>query len=121
MFFCSLAITKIQLFIEKLLFLPYYFGVGNFSYVNEEYGEEKYNLLRNSILKLRESKRLFPVNLYGQQAIAHEADLSLQVQKEVIRALKNAGIKLTVQTDFDNYIQHIENEPDLWTMLIANN
>lgn len=90
-------------------------------YVNEEYGEEKYNLLRNSILKLRESKRLFPVSLYGQQAIAHEADLSLQVQKEVIRALKNAGIKLTVQTDFDNYIQHIENEPDLWTMLIANN
>ena len=90
-------------------------------YVNEEYGEEKYNLLRNSILKLRESKRLFPVNLYGQQAIAHEADLSLQVQKEVIRALKNAGIKLTMQTDFDNYIQHIENEPDLWTMLIANN
>lgn len=90
-------------------------------YVNEEYGEEKYNLLRNSILKLRESKRLFPVNLYSQQAIAHEADLSLQVQKEVIRALKNAGIKLTVQTDFDNYIQHIENEPDLWTMLIANN
>lgn len=90
-------------------------------YVNEEYGEEKYNLLRNSILKLRESKRLFPVNLYGQQAIAHEADLSLQVQKEVTQALKNAGIKLTVQTDFDNYIQHIENEPDLWTMLIANN
>ena len=72
-------------------------------------------------MKLRESKRLFPVSLYGQQAIAHEADLSLQVQKEVIRALKNAGIKLTVQTDFDNYIQHIENEPDLWTMLIANN
>ena len=33
MFFCSLAITKIQLFIEKLLFLPYYFGVGNFSNV----------------------------------------------------------------------------------------
>ena len=35
MFFCSLAITKIQLFIEKLLFLPYYFGVGNFSKVTE--------------------------------------------------------------------------------------
>ena len=28
---CVLAITKIQLFIEKLLFLPRYFGVGNFS------------------------------------------------------------------------------------------
>lgn len=90
-------------------------------YVNEEYGEEKYALLRNSIMQLRESKRLFPVNLYGQQSIAHEADLSLQVQKEVIRALKDAGIQLTVQTDFDNYIQHIENEPDLWRMLIENN
>ena len=31
MIFCSLAITKIQLFIEKLLFLPFYLGVGNFS------------------------------------------------------------------------------------------
>lgn len=74
-------------------------------YVDEEFGEDKYALLRNSIVQLREQKRLFPVNLYGQQAIAHEADLSLQVQKEVIRALKEAGIKLTVQTDFDNYIQ----------------
>ena len=26
MIFCSLAITKIQLFIEKLLFLPFYLG-----------------------------------------------------------------------------------------------
>ena len=33
MFHCCLAITKIQLFIEKLLFLPHYFGVGNFSYL----------------------------------------------------------------------------------------
>lgn len=90
-------------------------------YVNEEYAEDKYSLLRNSILKLRESKRLFPVNLYGQQAIAHEADLSLQIQKEVIRALKEAGIKLTVRTDFDNYIQHIESRPDLWQMLIEGN
>ena len=90
-------------------------------YVNEEYAEDKYSLLRNSILKLRESKRLFPVNLYGQQAIAHEADLSLQIQKEVIRALKEAGIKLTVHTDFDNYIQHIESRPDLWQMLIEGN
>lgn len=90
-------------------------------YVNEEYAEDKYALLRNSILNLRESKILFPVNLYGQQNIAHEADLSLQVQKEVIRALKGAGIKLTVQTDFDNYIQHIESEPDLWQMLIDGN
>ena len=30
-YFLSRTEVKIQLFIEKLLFLPYYFGVGNFS------------------------------------------------------------------------------------------
>ena len=90
-------------------------------YVNEEYKDAKYEHLRNSIMQLREKKRLFPVNLYGQQTIAHEADLSLQVQKEVIRALKAAEITLTVRTDFDNYIQHIGQEPELWQMLIEGN
>ena len=69
----------------------------------------------------RHNTRLFPVNLYGQQDIAHEADLSLQLQKEVKNALKKEGISITVQTDFDNYIQHIENEPAFWEMLIQNN
>ena len=43
MFFCSLAITKIQLFIEKLLFLPYYFGVGNFSNITKSYKNYLFN------------------------------------------------------------------------------
>ena len=47
MVFCFLAITKIQLFIEKLLFLPHYFGVGNFSYlrVNNSVLAAKYALM----------------------------------------------------------------------------
>lgn len=90
-------------------------------YVDEEYHDSKYDLLRNSLKNLRHDTRLFPVNLYGQQDIAHEADLSLQLQKEVKNALKKEGISITVQTDFDNYIQHIENEPAFWEMLIQNN
>ena len=90
-------------------------------YVDEEYHDSKYDLLRNSLMNLRHDTRLFPVNLYGQQDIAHEADLSLQIQKEVKNALKKEGISITVQTDFDNYIQHIENEPAFWEMLIQNN
>lgn len=90
-------------------------------YVDEEYHDSKYDLLKNSLLNLRHDTRLFPVNLYGQQDIAHEADLSLQLQKEVKNALKKEGISITVQTDFDNYIQHIENEPAFWEMLIQNN
>lgn len=90
-------------------------------YVDEEYHDSKYDLLRNSLMNLRHDTRLFPVNLYGQQDIAHETDLSLQLQKEVKNALKKEGISITVQTDFDNYIQHIENEPAFWEMLIQNN
>lgn len=90
-------------------------------YVDEEYHDSKYDLLRNSLMNLRHDTRLFPVNLYGQQDIAHEADLSLQLRKEVKNALKKEGISITVQTDFDNYIQHIENEPAFWEMLIQNN
>lgn len=90
-------------------------------YVDEEYHDSKYDLLRNSLMNLRHDTRLFPVNLYGQQGIAHEADLSLQLQKEVKNALKKEGISITVQTDFDNYIQHIENEPAFLEMLIQNN
>lgn len=90
-------------------------------YVDEEYHDSKYDLLRNSLMNLRHDTRLFPVNLYGQQDIAHEADLSLQLQKEVKNSLKKEGISITVQTDFDNYIQHIENEPAFWEMLIQNN
>ena len=90
-------------------------------YVDEEYHDSKYDLLRNSLMNLRHDTRLFPVNLYGQQDIAHEADLSLQLQKEVKNALKKEDISITVQTDFDNYIQHIENEPAFWEMLIQNN
>lgn len=90
-------------------------------YVDEEYHDSKYDLLRNSLMNLRHDTRLFPVYLYGQQDIAHEADLSLQLQKEVKNALKKEGISITVQTDFDNYIQHIENEPAFWEMLIQNN
>lgn len=90
-------------------------------YVDEEYHDSKYDMLRNSLMNLRHETRLFPVNLYGQQDIAHEADLSLQIQKEVKNALKKEGISITVQTDFDNYIQHIENEPAFWEMLIQNN
>ena len=90
-------------------------------YVDEEYHDSKYDLLRNSLMNLRHDTRLFPVTLYGQQDIAHEADLSLQLQKEVKNALKKEGISITVQTDFDNYIQHIENEPAFWEMLILNN
>lgn len=87
-------------------------------YVEDEYKKEKYDILRNSLLQLREKKRLFPVNMYGYQNIAHEEDLSLQMQREIKRALSAAKIDITVQTDFDMYVQHVENQPQFWENLI---
>lgn len=90
-------------------------------YVEEEYSKPKFATLRSSLTKMRQTKRLFPVNMYGQQSIAHEEDLSLQMQREIKRSLKKAGVDITVQTDFDNYVQHIETQPQFWESLISQN
>ena len=90
-------------------------------YIDQEYSAPKYGVLRSNLQELRKHKRLFPVNMYGQQNIAHEDDLSLQIQREVTRALKVAGISVNVQTDFDNYVSHIEAMPGIWDNLIDNN
>lgn len=88
-------------------------------YIQEEYRDPKFDLLRNDLLKLRENKRLFPVTMYGTQSISHRDDLSLQLQRAVSSALKKAKIDIIVKTDFDNYISHIESKPDFWNNLIA--
>lgn len=90
-------------------------------YVEEEYKKDKYDKLRSAILNVRMQKRLFPVNMYGQQSIAHEEDLSLQLQKEIKGALHAAGIDIVVQTDFDTLVQHIDEQPAIWQSLIDNN
>lgn len=87
-------------------------------FINLEYKDSKYDILRTNITVLRQQKRLFPINLYGQQSITHEEDLSLQIQREVKEALKAAGINITVKTDFDSYVNHIDQNPAFWEMLI---
>jgi hypothetical protein len=88
-------------------------------YINDEYADAKYEMLRTDLLKLRGQKRLFPVMLYGQSAIAHKEDLSLQLQRRIIEALDQAGIEISVKTDFDNYIRDIQQDPDFWDLLIS--
>lgn len=88
------------------------------SYVDNEYREKDYDVLREDIYKLREKKRLFPVTLYGAETISHIEDLSRVLQRVISDALKGAGIEITVQTDFDILIDHIEKQPEHWAWLI---
>ncbi len=89
-------------------------------YISEEYGAEKFSIIRESLYALRSSTRLFPVTMYGPCSISNRDDLSLQIQLHVTQALSDAGIDITVQTDFDNYIANIEKNPIIWDTIINN-
>lgn len=87
-------------------------------YIEQEFSLPQFEILKTKLLTLRELKRLFPVGLYGQQSITHEEDLSLQVQRVVKCALEQAGLNINVKTDFDTYVDHINQHNDFWSSLI---
>lgn len=87
-------------------------------WVDYEYGNEKFKTIRDSIYELRKEKRLFTVNVYGIEGISHSLDLALVLQKAVTKALNKKGIELHVQTDFEGYIQQIEQNQAMWEQLI---
>ena len=88
-------------------------------WVEDEYKEEKYDILRKQIYIIREKKRLLPVTLVGQCGISNKEDLALTLQTRIQGALQAAGIELDIRTDYDNYIQHIADNADFWDMTIA--
>lgn len=90
-------------------------------YVNDEYSDPKYAVLKNSIFDLRTKKRLFPVTMYGMNKIAHKDDLSLQMQGEIKKALLKANLDIDVKTDYDNYVSHIQNNRQMWDLILEQN
>lgn len=96
--------------------------VGEISdYVNEEYADTKFEVLRNDIFAVRSEKRLFPIMLYGHNNITHKEDLSLVLQRSITDALKRANIQIAVKTDFDRYVEHIDKQTYIWDNLINCN
>lgn len=90
-------------------------------YVNEEYKDPKYEVLKSSIFDLRTKKRLFPVTMYGQNKISNKDDLGLQMQGEIKKALLKAGLDLDVTTDYDIYVSHIQNNRQMWDLILQQN
>lgn len=57
--------------------------------------------------------------MYGNTNISHPDDLSLQLQRKIQSALINVGLTdLNVRTDFDSYVDHINENPKFWELII---
>lgn len=83
----------------------------------DEYGDK--NDLTQGLLAVRKHKRLFPVNIYGSAGISSIDDLSLKMQSEIIKALNDTSISIgTLKTDFDDAAAHIENNSDVWNLIL---
>lgn len=94
------------------------------NYIDKEYEEDRFDVLKKSLYDLRKNKkkRLFPVNMYGAQNIAHRSDLSHELQRAIKNALKDAGVnQFYVKSDFDNYADQVEKNPDHWSIVISKN
>lgn len=90
-------------------------------WVDYEYKASKYDTIRQSIYTLRQHKRLLMVKVYGLASMAHPGDLALVLQKAVTETLRAQHIDITVPTDFENYIEHIKRNPEIWDHLISTN
>ncbi|MCD8287174.1 MAG: hypothetical protein LUD50_08130 [Clostridia bacterium] len=87
-------------------------------WVDYEYREEEYELIRNSVYSLRKEKRLLPVRIKGRENLTHVSELASLIQTKVTKSLEQHNIDIVVQTDYDNLITHINNHADIWTPLI---
>ncbi len=87
-------------------------------WVDYEYKESKFDPIRQSIYSLRENKRLLTVKVYGLGAMTHPGDLALVLQKAVTETLRKQKIEIAVPTDYENYIEQIRQNPEIWDHLI---
>lgn len=88
-------------------------------WVDYEYKDAKFAAIRQAIYSLRETKRLLTVNVYGLGAMTHPGDLALVLQKAVTETLRKHKIEIAVPTDYENYVEHIRKNPEIWNQLIA--
>ncbi len=87
-------------------------------WVEAEYGAEKYATYKRALLALREHKRLLTVKMCGLESMTHPVDLALVMQQAVIASLKKKGIELSVPSDFERTIEHVNSHKDIWKTLI---
>lgn len=88
-------------------------------WVDMEYGADKFQVIRDQIYKLRNEKRLLPVKVEGLMDMSHVVDLPLVLETTTVKALRVRGIEFAVETDFNQLIEHIQQNPVIWDDLIS--
>jgi len=66
--------------------------------------------LRNRLTSLRNDKRYFPVVLSGVEGAYNPHTFALTLQRTIKETLRNAGHKISVNSDFENAIELVENK-----------
>lgn len=91
------------------------------NWVDYEYKDDKFRLIRESIYSLRESKRLLRVKLESLKNITHVSELAPVIQSAVVEALNEHDIEMAVDTDYDSLMSHVKDNPVVWEDLINRN
>lgn len=66
--------------------------------------------LKAMLLSFRKKERVFPVVLKGTYSIVDTEELKYTIQRAVARQLKDAGISITVKSDFQAVIEMLEDK-----------
>lgn len=90
-------------------------------WVDYEYSDPKLQLIKDSLYKLRQSKRLLMVRMKGMLNLTHVSELAPIVQTKVMDALEQQGIEMEVDTDYDTLIRHVEDNEVIWADLVGRN
>lgn len=91
------------------------------NWIDCEYKDDKFRLIRESIYSLRENKRLLRVKLESLKNITHVSELAPVIQTAVMEALNEHDIEMAVDTDYDSLMSHVKDNPVVWDDLINRN
>lgn len=88
-------------------------------WIDYEYKDDKFKIIRDQIYSLRKQKRLLPVKIEGLRDMSHVTDLPLVLQTAVVKALNDNDIEIIVDTDYDELTEHVKTNVVIWDDLIS--
>lgn len=78
--------------------------------------------LKAMLLNFRKKERVFPVVLKGTYSIVDTEELKYTIQRAVVRQLEEAGVTITVKSDFQAVIEMLEDKKfeSFWQIMLKN-